>query len=83
MTPPPETRLSRCLLHALALIASATLTSGCLAAAAVGAAGAVVGTAAEVTIRATGDILEGAVKVVTPGDEDEEEDEEDRRRDER
>lgn len=62
----------------LVLVAAGAMTSGCLAAAAVGAAGAVVGTAAEVTIRTTGAVVEETVEVITPGDDDEDEDEDDR-----
>jgi hypothetical protein len=52
------------------VLAGSSLTSGCLAVAAVGAAGAVVGTAAEVTIRTTGAVIGTGVDIVTPGDDD-------------
>lgn len=54
------------------VVLASSLTSGCLAAAAVGAAGAVVGTAAEVAVRTTGAVIEEGVEVVTPGEDDEE-----------
>lgn len=69
--------LRRAVLIAFVFV-TGSLTSGCLAAAAVGAAGAVVGTAAEVTIRTTGAVVEETVEVVTPGDDDDEDEDEDR-----
>jgi hypothetical protein len=52
---------------------AAALLSSCLAAAAIGTAGAVVGTAASVTVKTAGAVAETAVDVVTPdGDDDEE-----------
>lgn len=53
---------------ALAVLSLAPLLlSGCLAAAAVGVAGAVVGTTAKVAVKTTGAVID----VVTPGDDDE------------
>jgi hypothetical protein len=56
----------------IGMLTAASLLSGCLAAAAVGAAGAVVGTAAGVAVRTTGAVIEEGVDIVTPGDSDDE-----------
>ncbi len=70
----------------LALIFAAPLVSGCLAVAAVDAAASVGGAAIDVTgatIGVAGDVAEGAVKIVIPGDGDEDEDDDGEREDER
>lgn len=63
--------MSRFMLLA-AVLAAPCLTSGCIAIAATDlAVGAAVG-----TVRAAGDVAEGTVNLVTPGDKDEDEEEE-------
>lgn len=52
---------------ALACLSALTL-SGCVTAAVVGTAGAVVGTTAKVAVKTTGAVVGTAVDVVTPGD---------------
>lgn len=58
------------------------LLSGCLAGAAIGAAGAVVGTTAKVAVGTAGAVIETGVDVVTPdGDEDEDKKEDKKKHD--
>jgi type 1 fimbria pilin len=70
--------MSRFMLLA-AVLAAPCLTSGCIAIAATDlAVGAAVG-----TVRVAGDVAEGTVNLVTPGDKDEDEEEERERERER
>jgi hypothetical protein len=58
---------------AILILIAPLLLSGCLAGAAIGAAGAVVGTTAKVAVGTVGAVVETGVDIVTPDGDDEDE----------